>query len=820
MHIVGNVRPVAEFGDLLRRLRTAAGQSQQTLAERSHMSVEAIGALERGVRRAPQQRTLALLIEALALGPDEIAELEAAAEHGRVRTRSRGPETSSRDILPAPATSFVGRATEVRKLGSVLLGDEHRIITITGPGGVGKSRLSLEILRQLESEFPDGVYVVALAGVSDPLLVLSAITDALGLPKRRDRQVEELLRGKVRDLDAVILLDNCEHLIDSVAEAVTLIVAACPNVRVLATSRERLSVPGEFVFLLTPLEFPVAAPSTPEAAAEYPAIRLLLDRAKIEGYDLQAGNVEPILEIVRRLDGLPLAIELVAPLLRILLPSELAQRLTYRFALLARGHRGSLPRHRSLRAMVDWSYEQLSDEERLVFRHCSIFAGSFSLDAVVAVCGDDRLSESQVVNAFTSLVEKSLVSVSAQAAGRYRMLEVIKEYAREWLDEAGEGAALSLKHTQHFIEIARNDRAKVYTDSSATDRPLKLDAKNLEAALSWSILARGNPELGAELITALDVYFVRESYLRSRHWFERAIDALDRETHPELFARLVITLAFFTMNSPDIVALLPELETAVAICRKRSDPKALSDALDWLAFALASGGDFLRAREAGEESVVAAREAGPMVLSVALRFYASVAQDDLQLQRELLEQSLALFSPGSPDIRMVGVLSNLGEVAFLSGDVELAIAKTREAIELERSLSWFPLETGVAARLGSIAGYELSRGGLETGLAIAREALQLSLRTGDPMITACMVQHLAMAAALRRDFKRSALLLGFVIAQVGSANPQTMRLDIYFRARLTEMLAQNVPQPELDALLETGNAWDQERAIEEALAVV
>jgi hypothetical protein len=169
---------------------------------------------------------------------------------------------------------------------------------------------------------------------------------------------------------------------------------------------------------------------------------------------------------------------------------------------------------------------------------------------------------------------------------------------------------------------------------------------------------------------------------------------------------------------------------------------------------------------------------------------------------------------------MVGVLSNLGEVAFLSGDVELAIAKTREAIELERSLSWFPLETGVAARLGSIAGYELSRGGLETGLAIAREALQLSLRTGDPMITACMVQHLAMAAALRRDFKRSALLLGFVIAQVGSANPQTMRLDIYFRARLTEMLAQNVPQPELDALLETGNAWDQERAIEEALAVV
>jgi predicted ATPase/transcriptional regulator with XRE-family HTH domain len=811
------------FGDLLRRLRTAAGLSQQLLAERSRMSVEAIGALERGLRRAPQQRTVELLIEALALNPEDRGELETAAQRGRAR--SRRPQNSgaaAHDNLPASATSFVGRSTEMAALHSLLLERRCRLVTVTGPGGVGKSRLALETARQLTREFADGAYLVALAGTVDPALVTSAIADALELPER-DRQSADLLWRSLRRRRALLLLDNCEHLIEAVAEVAASILAACPEIRLLTTSRERLRIPGEITFGLSPLQFPGTAPRTLEEAAQYPAVRLLLDRASMRPVEVDGAGIEsiaPLLEIVRRLDGLPLAIELAAPLLRIFTPTELVQRLIDRFAILASGHRGTLPRHRSLRALIDWSYEQLSEEERFVFRRCSVFAGSFSLAAVVSVCAGDDRPESEVVETFVSLVEKSLIDVSAQAAGRYRLLDLIKAYARGASANAGESAALSRKHAEYFLEVAREARVGFFTHSFESFRMLKPEAENLEAALTWAINEDGDVTLGASLAISLDVFFFQHSFMRSRHWFERALELLDRTEEPELVAKVVTRLAYFMLDSPDIVRLVPDLETAVTIARRKGEPLMLADALGWLAFALASGGDYERAHRAGSEAVSAARAAPPPILAEALRSYAAVAVDDPVLQRSLLEESLALFATESPDVRIVPVLSALGEVMFLCGDAATAIARTREANEVDRKMTVAPMGTGIAARLGNIAGFELARGELSAGVAAAREALQLSLQTGDPILTACMVQHFAMACALRGDWRRAVSLLGFVLSRAGAVNSLTMRLDLHFREHLMQLLATALPQEEQAELLRIGGAWDEERAVEEALAVV
>ena len=806
----------SKFGELLRRHRRAAGFSQEYLAERALLSATAIGLLERGLRHAPRRETIALLVQALALSQAESAELENAANSGRARL--------GRDIhdeLPEPITSFVGRADEIVTLCGLVLGNERRLITITGPGGVGKSRFALETARRVVDGFEDGAYVVPLAGVTDLQLVALAIVNAVGARERADRSLTELLQRTLKNRSALIVLDNCEHLLESVAQVAVSIVTACPRIRLLATSRERLRVAGELTFNLSALPYPLVVPRTSAEAKAYSAVQLFLDRASHLGVDrleIDEDGIAAVAEIVRKLDGLPLAIELAVPMLQVLSMGELAKQLKHRFRLLATGERAALPHHQSLRGMIDWSNERLSEEERALFRHCSVFAGSFSLAAISAVCSDS-IHEPDVLGLFSALVDKSLIRVVDRAQGRYELLDVIREYAQDLMRGAAEQNELSRRHAEHYLAVAREAKAMSEgPDSLEYFRRLKLDARNLESALSWALVERGAPDIGAELAMALDWFFFHDSYMRSRHWFEAALGTLDRATSPELFSRLTIKICLFTQLSPEIKNQIANLEHAVSFYRGADNAKVLMDALGWLGFALASAGDFRRAQMAASEAVVVSGNASDRDRAWVLHLYARILMlSDLERAREVLEESVAICAQ-APDQILSDALSTLSEVLFLGDDVDLAIEHVRKALG---NLTAHPavITTQSAGFLANLAGYLLSRGDVDGGIAKAQEALELGLGMGDAFLIACIIQHLAIASVLRGNPRRATLLLGFVLARTGSVNNLAMQLDLHFRAKLSKMIASALSEIERCSLLREGAEWSEDRAVEEARAV-
>jgi len=806
----------SEFGELLRRHRRAAGFSQEYLAERALLSTTAIGLLERGLRHAPRRETIALLVQALDLSQAESAELENAANSGRARL--------GRDIhdeLPEPITSFVGRADEIVTLCGLVLGNEQRLITITGPGGVGKSRFALETARRVVYGFEDGAYVVPLAGITDLQLVALAIVNAVGARERADRSLIELLQRTLKNRSALIVLDNCEHLLESVAQVAASIVTACPRIRLLATSRERLRVAGELTFNLSALPYPLVVPRTSAEAKAYSAVQLFLDRAShlcADRLEIDESGIAAVAEIVRKLDGLPLAIELAVPMLQVLSMGDLAKQLKHRFRLLATGERDALPHHQSLRGMIDWSNERLSEEERALFRRCSVFAGSFSLAAISAVCSDS-IHEPDVLGLFSALVDKSLIRVVDRAQGRYELLDVIREYAQHLVRDTAEQNELSRRHAEHYLAVAREAKAMSEgPESLEYFRRLKLDARNLESALSWALVERGAPDIGAELAIALDWFFFHDSYMRSRHWFEAALGTLDRATSPELFARLTIKICLFTQLSPDITNQIANLEHAVSFYRGASNAKSLMDALGWLGFALGSAGDFQRAQMASSEAVVVSRNASARDRAWVAHLYARILMlSDLEKAREVLEESVAICAL-APNQILSDALSTLSEVLFLGGDVDLAIEHVRKALG---NLTAHPamITTQSAGFLANLAGYLLSRGDVDGGIAKAQEALELSLGMGDAFLIACIIQHLATASVLRGNPRRAALLLGFVLARTGSVNKLAMQVDLHFRVKLSEMIASALSEIERCALLREGAEWSEDRAVEEARAV-
>ncbi|GAB3967093.1 BTAD domain-containing putative transcriptional regulator [Actinoallomurus acanthiterrae] len=439
------------------------------------------------------RRTLA---EELGVDPSpELRAVHLAVLRGeQTPARSRG-----RSNLPAPLTSFIGREEEIERVGKLL--EENRLVTLTGPGGAGKTRLSIEAAARLTDRMPGGVRLIELAPVGDPGEVPQALLSTLGLreaaltaglrgaPPTSVEPVERLVAA-LADERLLIVLDNCEHLIDSCARLVDRVLAGCPGVRVLATSREAIGITGECLWPVPPLAFPSEGPSgahgpgcvaSLEEAFEYPAVRLFVERgtAVRPGFTAET-DLSAVLAICRRLDGMPLAIELAAARLRTMTATQVADRLDDRFRILTGGSRTALPRHQTLRAVVDWSWDLLDDAERTLLRRISVFAGGATLDSVEEVCGGD------VLDALTGLVEKSLVSVDG--TGRYRVLETIRAYGGERLAEAGEATRVRRAHAHHFLQLAETAEPLLRSrEQLRWFERLTAEYDNLHSALRWAI---------------------------------------------------------------------------------------------------------------------------------------------------------------------------------------------------------------------------------------------------------------------------------------------------------------------------------------------
>src|SRR5215204_31069 len=478
------------FGELLRRFRSAAGLSQEDLAARSGVSRNGISDLERGASQLPRFETVRMLADALTLSEDERAALIVAARPMVLGEAPAVRRPLSLVSLPAPLTRLIGRETELATLSAELQDRNVRLLTVTGPGGVGKTHLALAAAAELLDDFPDGVWFVDLAPLNDPTLVLPTVARALGLREGSDRSLADVVSVSLAAKQVLLVLDNYEHLL-AAASVVSDLLRAGPKIVVLVTSREPLRLRGEQEVAISPLPVPEHHDSY-AVLAQNPAVRLFVHRAKAvkRDFDLTDENAGVVAAMCRQVDGLPLAIELAAARVKVLPPAALLARLESRLPLLAGGPRDAPARQRTLRNMIAWSHDLLTSEEQMLFCHLGVFAGGWTLDAADEVTNLDRTLD--VLEATTSLLDKNLIRQADQVhlEPRFTMLETIREFAVAQLENTAEADRMREAHAAWCLALATavTPRPAVVGEPASLEislARLTADYDNLRAALAW-----------------------------------------------------------------------------------------------------------------------------------------------------------------------------------------------------------------------------------------------------------------------------------------------------------------------------------------------
>ncbi len=488
------------------------------------------------------------------------------------------PEPLARTNLRTALTSFVGRDREVAQVLDALR--DNRLVTLVGPGGAGKTRLAMEAGHRIASASTAGVWLVELAPVHDPLDLPHAVLATLGLREKalldsaRDGlaasepgandAVSRLVDG-LSGAEALILLDNCEHLISAVAQLADTVLAACPRVRLLTTSREPLGITGETLCPLPPLELPPGGASAAEASS-YAAVRLFVDRAAAvrPGFVVDEASVDSVVSIVRRLDGLPLAIELAAARMRAMSPQQIAARLDDRFRLLTGGSRTALPRHRTLLAVVEWSWDLLEKPERLLLQRLAVFAGPVTLEIVEQICADEDLAAPDVLDLLATLVDKSLVDALGTGEVRYRLLETVRAFGADRLAESGEAAVVRDRHAATLLTLVET-ADPLLRSAAELEWLARLDRlrDDLIAALRWGIDS-GQADLAVRFIASLGWYLhLRGMTTELGHWPREAL-ALDGDVDPTALAITHAYLAMGAAGDGDLAGGATALESAVA----------------------------------------------------------------------------------------------------------------------------------------------------------------------------------------------------------------------------------------------------------------
>lgn len=585
--------------------------------------------------------------------------------------------------IPIQLTSFIGREGDLAEVERLL--SEARLVTLTGPGGCGKTRLAIQVAKKISKEYDDDVWWVDLASILDPALVPQQVVLALGLRPIADQPILESLISFVHPKHMLLVLDNCEHLNDACAQLAWQLLIAAPELRILATSREALEIEGEILHPLSGLAWPVFNRETRlnghnhldlEAITNYDAVKLFVERARSisPGFTLMPENVPAVVEICQRLDGLPLALELASARVNVLTVQEIAAYLHDHLSLLTSSkRRGFEPRHHTLKAAIDWSYALLTAEERTLLNRLAVFIASCSLETAEDICSGGRILPEQMLDLLSSLVDKSLImaETSGKAPARYCLLETIHAYALEKLHEAGEAPLLHDRHLDFFLAQAEEAMPKQFEAyQQLWLNWLEAEHDNLRAALSWALESK-RIEAGLRLASALTYFWEIHSYVQEGlSWMERLLAEADDRVSLKVHVDALVFATFQYMLLGNAQAATSHARQAVELAEaagEASNP-ILSFAMDGLASAAKTAGDFHTAFNIIEKNIRFYRQSGPsfyLGMSLMSQGENAIQLGYYEIARERLDESLALARQDGDAYRMAHTLNTLGDLSRL-----------------------------------------------------------------------------------------------------------------------------------------------------------
>jgi non-specific serine/threonine protein kinase len=679
-----------------------------------------------------------------------------------------GPGDTRRHNIPASLTSFVGRQRETEELQRSLAAS--RLVTVTGAGGCGKTRLAFHVASNLLTRFPEGVWIVDLSALSEPGLVAHTIAASLGIREAPGRSIEDSLIEYFRAHRVLLVLDNCEHLITESAQLVERLLRAIETLHVLATSREALSLPGESVWRVPSLAGPAAEALFRDRATAVDPTCAVTDQ-----------DAPLVTEICRRLDGIPLAIELAAAKLRVLSIAQLHERLNDRFRVLTGGSRTAVARQRTLEATIDWSYELLSDAERVLFGRLSVFPGSWTLDAAEEICSGDGIEAAGVVELLSHLVDKSLVNVDPGSLGerRYRCLETIRQYGRERLANLGQTGRMRDRHLAYYVALVTRAEPELQRrNQAAWLTRLELELPNLRAALEWSLDNRDHPNIALEMASRATWFWMKRGHLaEGDQWLTRAL-ATGANAAPALQAKALFGLTLLTFFKAEYVRCSAALDKCVTFARAVGD-------LDTAAMALGVKG-FI------------AMEAADMVEAV-----------------RLAGESVAVVRAGAKPWCECLSLECLAWDAMMKGDVERAIDLTETALGLLQELGdlW-----AIGLHTSDLALFRLVQGRLDDSERVCGDGIELFQKVEDRFGLSCVLAVLAGIYAARGRLRRAARLWGAthsLLASIASPLQDSFKRTVgdTYIAQARESLGQDT----FDAAFGEGRVMSMSQAVRYAL---
>ncbi len=645
--------------------------------------------------------------------------------------------------LPVQATRFIGREREVEQVRQRLAAT--RLLTLVGPGGCGKTRLAIQAAAERIEEHDHGVWLIELAPLTDPALVPQTVASILGAREEPGRSLSDSLADFLRPKSLLLVLDNCEHLIEACARLADRLLAGCPDVRILASSREALGIAGETMYPVPTLETPDPRRLPPlDVLARQAAVQLFVDRAVASqaSFVLSHGNAPAVAQVCHRLDGIPLAIELAAARVKVLSPEQIATRLDDRFRLLTGGSRAALPRQQTLRALTDWSYDLLSEGEKQILARLAVFAGGWTLEAAEAVAAGGDIEEWEVLDLLAHLSDKSLVVVdengSAGGGGevRYRLLQTVRQYALERLGapaDVDEASALAERHGRWFLDLAGRAESEMGgAGQAAWLERLETEYDNLRGALDWSLAH--DPEAGLRATGALWKFWsVRGYFSEGRDRLARVLEHTSNgaNTLNAERAKAFRAAGALASNQGDYAAAQTLLEQSLAIWRALGDRRGAAGALNSLGNVAWRRGEFAAARALYQESVDIARALDDSRgVAVALISLGNVAcqQGEYDAARALYEEALATTRARGNREWEAANLQNLGDVIWLQGDYVQARALYEQSLVIRRELGD---KQGIAASLGNLGNVASQQGDYVQARALYEEALAINREMGD-----------------------------------------------------------------------------------------